>query len=108
MQILDNAELTRRLLLLENAVMAGKDREIGNTYRSEDALNKVDSITPYTETKTGYYGEKEKTFYNVPNGNITVLFDNYAGNYAVNRISDRVTISFDTLTVQTNITISVL
>lgn len=108
MEILNNAELTRRLLLLENAVMAGKSREVGNTYRSEDALNRVDSITPYTETKIGYYGEKEKTFYDVPYGvNIVVIFDNYNGNYSVNRVADRVTVSFDTLSEQTNITISV-
>ena len=71
--------------------------------------NRVDSLTPYTETKTAYYGEKEKTFYGVPQGgNVTVMFDNYKGNYSVSRIMDRVTVSFDTLTDSTNITISVL
>ena len=73
----------------------------------DDTANKVEQITPYTETKTAYYGEKEKTFYNIPDGNITVLFDNYNGNYSVKRTVDRVTVSFDTLTEATNITISV-
>ena len=52
MQILDNAELTRRLLLLENAVMAGKSREVGNTYRSEDADNKVSNTIPQVNKNT--------------------------------------------------------
>ena len=67
----------------------------------------ISAITPYTETKTAYYGEKEKTFYNVPSGNVTVYFSNYEGNYSVSRVSDRLTISFDTLTEQTDITISI-
>lgn len=75
---------------------------------SIDKINdSLDSITPYTETKTAYYNENEKTFYNVPEGNISVFFDNYNGNYSINRIADRVTVSFDTLTDSTNITISV-
>lgn len=67
----------------------------------------VSEITPYTETKTAYYGEKEKSFYNIPQGNVSVSFDNYSGDYSVKRVSDRVTISFETLTDSTNITISV-
>ena len=67
----------------------------------------IDELTPYTETKTGYYGESEKTFYGVPDGHVTVLFGNYNPNYSVNRVSDRVTVSFDTLTEQTDITINV-
>lgn len=77
--------------------------------KTDNTANKVDNLTPYTDTKTAYYGEKEKTFYNVPQGgNVTVMFDNYNGNYSVSRIMDRVTVSFDTLTDSTQITISVL
>lgn len=68
----------------------------------------VSEITPYIETKTAYFNEKEKTFYNVPQGNVSVVFDNYSGDYSVKRISDRVTVFFDTLTDSTNITISVI
>ena len=56
-------------------------------------------ITPYEETQTAYYGESEKVFYNVPQGNITVFWDNYNGNYSVQRFDGGVTVSFDTLTV---------
>lgn len=70
--------------------------------------HQIESITPYTETKTAYYGEKEKTFYDVPKGNISVTFDSYSGDYSTKRVSDRVTVFFDTLTDSTNITISVI
>lgn len=67
----------------------------------------IDNITPYTETKTAYYNESEKTFYGVPDGNISVLFSNYNGDYEVSRVVDRVTVKFDTLKDKTNITIEV-
>lgn len=67
----------------------------------------IAELTPYAETKTAYYNEKEKTFYNVPEGNVSVFFDNYNGQYSVSRVSDRVIVSFDTLAQATNITISV-
>ena len=67
---------------------------------------RVDSITPYTATQTAYYGESEKVFYNVPQGNITVFWDNYNGDYAVERIADRIVVSFDALT--DNATISII
>lgn len=73
----------------------------------DDLTDSVTELTPYTETKTAYYNEKEKTFYNVPEGNVSVFFDNYNGQYSVNRVSDRVIVSFDTLAQATNITISV-
>ena len=83
----------------------------GNTEevsKREQTTAQVNAITPYTETKTAYYGEKLKTFYDVPQGNITVSFDNYNGDYSVGRIADRVTVSFDVLSAETQITISVL
>ena len=56
--------------------------------------NQVSDITPFEETKKGYYGEIEKVFYGVPQGNTTVFFDNYNGEYTVNRVEDRLTIRF--------------
>ena len=77
------------------------------TAKVDETSNKVDEITPYTETKTAYYNEKEKIFYDVPQGNILVQFSNYQGSYAVNRIADRLTVTFDQLTDNTDITISI-
>lgn len=64
-----------------------------------DLFMSIMDITPYKATQTAYYGESEKIFYNVPQGNITVFWDNYAGDYSVQRFDGGVTVSFDTLTV---------
>ena len=73
----------------------------------DSTANQVDAITPYTDTKTAYFGETEKVFYGVPSGNMSVFFTNYNGDYSTSRVNDRVTISFDALTEQTDITISI-
>lgn len=69
---------------------------------------RISAITPYEQSKTAYYGEIEKVFYGVPNGNVSVFFDKYDGEYGVSRIEDRLTVSFpDRLTDMTDITIMV-
>ena len=74
----------------------------------DSTANQVDAITPYTDTKTAYYGETEKTFYDVPQGNINVFFSDYVDRWCdIERISNRVKVNFDALTEQTDITISV-
>lgn len=103
--------IEQRLSNLENLVNAISKKIDNNKFYTDADVSgnraSISNITPYTETKTAYYGEKEKTFYNVPSGNVTVIFSNYTGNYSVSRISDRVTVSFDTLTEQTEVTINV-
>lgn len=103
--------IEQRLSNLENLVHALSQKIDNNKYYADADIQgnrqSISEVTPYTETKTGYYGEREKTFYDVPIGNITVFFSNYNGNYSVGKIADRVTVSFDTLTEQTDITISV-
>ena len=71
--------------------------------------NRVTEITPYTETKRGYIGEVEKMFYNVPDGNVSVFFDNYNDSYGIHRESDRVKVFVvsEGLKQETNITIMV-
>ena len=70
--------------------------------------NRVTDITPYEQTKVGYYGENEKVFYGVPNGNLTIFFDKYDGEYEVSRIEDRLTITFpERLKDMTNITVMI-
>ena len=76
--------------------------------RISQVNSRVTEITPYEETKKAYAREIEKVFYQVPNGNLTVFFDNYNGEYEVKRIADRVTISFpERLTDATNVTIMI-
>lgn len=70
--------------------------------------SKVNAITPYEETKKAFYGEIEKVFYNVPEGNTTIFFNNYDGEYEVNRIENRLTVIFaDRLKDMTNVTVMV-
>ena len=69
--------------------------------------NRVSQITPYEQSKVGYYGEVEKVFYGVPSGNVSVFFDNYNGEYEIVRAEDRLTIKFPSLEKQTNISIMV-
>lgn len=69
--------------------------------------SQVAEITPYTDTKTAYYGEREKVFYNAPTGNTSVFFSNYNGSYTVERVADMLMVSFEPLTESTEITISI-
>lgn len=100
-------DLEERLNSYEASLLQMAENLVPQTAKVDDTANKVVQITPYKETKTAYYNEKEKTFYNVPSGNVTVYFTNYDGNYSVSRIADRLTVSFDALTEQTDITISI-
>jgi hypothetical protein len=68
---------------------------------------RISSITPYEQSKVAYYGEIEKVFYGVPNGNVSVFFDDYNGEYEIVRAEDRLTVKFPKLDKQTNITIMV-
>lgn len=76
--------------------------------RLANMSRQISSITPYEQSKVAYYGEIEKVFYGVPNGNVSVFFDNYDGAYDIVRAKDRVTITFpERLADMTNINISV-
>ena len=101
--------IEQRLTNLENLVNAlSKKIDDNKFYQQADidgTRQSVNNITPYTETKTAYYGETEKIFYDVPEGNVTVFG---LKEYSLDRISDRLTITFDALTEQTEITISIL
>lgn len=65
---------------------------------------RVDEVTPYTETKTAYIGDTEVTFYDVPEGNVTIFFDKP---YTMEKVADRITLTFDELDEVTDITISI-
>lgn len=69
------------------------------------ALNRrITDITPYTATKEAYYGETEKVFYDVPNGNVTI-FCEVPNSYK--RIENRLIVSFEKLTDTVEITVMV-
>lgn len=98
-------KLEKQVDNLNKAFLQAQRNQVPITAKVDDSANQVKAITPYTETKVGYYGETEKTFYNVPDGNVTVFGLN---EYSIDRISDRLIITFDALIEQTEITISIL
>lgn len=76
--------------------------------RVSQVSSQVYAITPFEETKKAYYGEIEKVFYNVPDGNTSVFFDNYTGEYTVERVENRLTVKFpERLKDMTNVTVMV-
>lgn len=90
---------------LQESFIQAQANQVINTAKTDDNANKVDAITPYTETQIGYYGETEKTFYNVPDGNVTVFG---LDEYSMTRIADRIILTFEPLYTAVNITISIL
>ena len=104
-------DIETRVTNLENMLASIVDTLSNNKIYTDadiDGVRKsVSDVTPYTETKTAYYNESEKTFYGVPEGNIEVYFDNYNGQHTIKKVADRVTVIFDTLKQNTNITISI-
>lgn len=65
----------------------------------------VSDVTPYTESKIAYFGDTYIVFYDAPEGNTSVFFDGYTGDYGVSRIENRLMITFEPLTKETEITI---
>lgn len=99
------SNLESRLNSLQESFIQSQQNNVEVTAKADVGYNKPDA--PYKATQTAYYGESEKNFYDVPQGNISVFFNNYNGNYKINRISDRVLVTFDTLKDYTNIKIMV-
>lgn len=98
-------KINARLDNLQESFLQSQRNQVPITAKVDDSANNIKAITPYTETKIGYYGETEKTFYNVPDGNVTVYG---LAEYTLDRISGNLTLTFDALTEETNITISIL
>lgn len=84
----------------------------GNTEevsKREQTTAQVDSLTPYTDTKTAYIGDTECVFDNVPNGCVGVFINGVPdGCVARYEPTDRVVIHFDEpLEEVTEVTISI-
>ena len=90
---------------LSDSFIQAQKNQVVNTAKTDDNSNNIKSLTPYTETKIGYYGETEKTFYNVPDGNVTVYG---ITEYTMDRVANNITLTFDALAKETNITVSIL
>lgn len=100
--------IEQRLDELTQNFLQTQINQVPITAKVDETSNKVTDLTPYTASAEAFYGEKEKTFYNVPQGNLLVFFDAFAGSYSVERIEDRLTIKFpEALQKATKITISI-
>ena len=105
-------DIETRLSNIENLVFALAEtinrNQFYNNADTAGARQSISNITPYEATETVYYGETSKNFYNVPQGNLTVFWDNYNGDYSVQRNEDVVTVSFDAIeTAEATISIMV-
>ncbi len=101
-------EIEQRLIAIEQSVMELQRSRYPMVSRVDDTSNKVDAITPYTAVKTAYYGDTSVTFYDAPQGRVSVFTDDLPMDYSVSRIEDRLVVSFDRLEVASvQITISI-
>lgn len=92
---------------LQTAFLQSQRNASATVGRVDNTSNKVEQITPYTDTKTAYYGDTSVTFYDAPQGNTNVFIDGYNGGYSVSRVENRLVVSFDALDKQTEVTISI-
>ena len=96
---MDRKEILKELATLSERIF-DVERKISAFYDM-----KVDAVTPYKETKQAYIGDTSVTFIDAPNGNLTVFFPY---EYTVERMADRITVSFEELEEVTEVTISIL
>ena len=105
-------DIETRVSNLENLVKSLVEMTNNNKFYTDADIDGcrqgIAQMTPHIETKTAYYKESEVTFYDVPDGNVTVFFDGYAGSYSVKRLDNRLVVSFDALEKKTEITISIM
>ena len=98
-------QLEERLDSFEQSLLQMQKNLVPQTEKVDNTANKVEQITPYTETKTAYIDDTEVVFTNVPEGNLTIYFSKP---YTVVRDVDRLVIKFEALEEVTPITISII
>ena len=101
-------KLEKQLNALNNAFLQSQKNQVPVTAKVDDTANKVEVITPYTATKTAYYGDTSVTFYDVPQGKVSVYVNDYLMDYSVSRNENRLVVSFEPLNkASEQITISI-
>lgn len=105
------SNIERQLRLLQNSFIQSQKNAIPTTDKAYATASKVEEITPWTATKTTYIGDSEVVFPDAPEGNLSVYIKDSEGNYpsyTVERISDRIRVSFEPLENVTEVTISII
>jgi hypothetical protein len=102
-------KINERLDTLQASILQMQKNLTPVTAKTDDTSNRVDALTPYTETKTAYIGDSECVFTGVPSGNMSVFIEDSQIAYGVSRDSDRVTVDFiEPLEEVTTVTISIM
>ena len=93
---------------LQTAFLQSQRNASATVGKVDDTSNKVVAITPYTAVKTAYYGDKSVTFYDAPQGNVSVFIDGLQMDYSMSRNENGLVVSFEPLEVASvQITISI-
>ena len=99
------AKLERNYKNLNESFLKSQRNNTNTVSRVDDNSNRVEQLTPYTETKTAYIGDTELIFTNVPSGNLSIFASMVKTDYE--RLGDKVLVYFKPLEEVTEITISI-
>lgn len=104
-------KINERLDTLQASILQMQKNLTPVTEKTDDTSNRVDALTPYTETKTAYIGDTEVTFTDVPQGNMSVFINASDGScpkFGAVRSEDVVIVSFEELETTATVTISIM
>lgn len=91
-------KLEKQLNALNNAFLQSQKNQVPVTAKVDDTANKVEVITPYTDSEVKYIGDDDAQFFNVPQGMLSVSVVDSEGNfidYTLEREGDMVSVYFD-------------
>lgn len=97
-------DLEERLNTFEASLLQMAENLVPQTAKVDETANKVEQITPYKATKTAYIGDTEVVFEDAPMGNVSVFG---MPSYQIERISNNIIVTFDSLDEVTTVTISI-
>lgn len=98
-------KIKSQLQNLQEIVLRMSRNNTEEVSKREQTTAQVDSLTPYTETKTAYIGDTEVSFQN-HSGNLTVFTEKQFP-YSVDRNNDFIVVNFEPLEEVSTITISI-
>ena len=91
-------ELKRRVNMLSNTVSQAGKNQTAVTGKVDDTSNRVNAITPYTDSYTAYIGDDDAHFFDVPQGILSVSVVDSEGHfidYTLEREGNIVSVYFD-------------
>lgn len=83
---------------LQNAFLQSQKNAVPITDKVYDTANKVEQITPYTESKTAYIEDTEVIFEDVPDGNVSVYMVDSDGHnvpFTVEQTTGQIKVKFE-------------